>query len=421
LADIALVVIALAASINGHVMISRVAIIACALLSLSCQIGAHMSNAGHAIELASSQNQALARALGKIEEAKNEAKTARNQAVIARNHAETARHAASSITEHGTPSDLEAAMRRASGKADTALKAAGKAKKACRDAEGCQAALDSSAAAKNALSQAHSRVSLFAQATQDDGRARQFDGDATRADAKAERAEAERAQIGGPAKSDGATAFFVAYGWDETAATQWSTVGRTGMLIVTLLILQMLGGYAGRTINNGIAGRRAAAEALETARIEAARQAEAERVELATPKIEAAPQFVAVEAEPETDPLAQAILEATVEEMWSEFMEFGGKMAEEMSDTTGATLAVASEPEASATGTEIAVATPPGPKGGKPAVKPKAKKKTAPKAIKTPPTASAATVIRFRSRPGVEVAKRSKTLNEALAKQYGVA
>jgi hypothetical protein len=414
LADVALVTVALVASVCGHVTISRAAIAACALLSLVSQINAHMSNAGHAMRMAGEQNQALARALTKVEKAKDEANTARNNAAIARTHAETARQQASEITERGTVTDLEAASARASRKVDGALKAAAKAKKACRDAPECLAAQDASTAAKTAVAQAHSKAAQFTQAASEETRARQFDEDARRADAKAEKAEASRAGIGGPAKSDGTVSFLAqTYGWDEAATGRWVSAGKTGLLLTATLLLQMLGGYAGQAISDGWAARRTAKAALETPQIEPAATVAVE------PEAEPTVTYLDACDRPVTRPVAY-ILEDTLNEMMSEYMEFG-MIAEEMSDTTGATLAVASEPEASATGTEIAVATPPGPKGGKPAVKPKAKKKTAPKAIKTPPTASAATVIRFRSRPGVEVAKRSKTLNEALAKQYGVA
>lgn len=417
LADVALVTVALVASVCGHVAISRAAIAACALLSLVSQVNAHMSNAGHAMRLSGEQNQALARAAAKFEEAKDEARTARDNAAIARTHAETARRSASEIAERGTVADLEAAATRASRKVDGALKVAAKAKKACRDAPECLSAQESATLARAALAQAHSKVAQLTQAASEEARAKQFDEDARRADAKAEKAEATRAEIGGPAKMDGTTAFLSqTYGWSEEATGRWVSAGKTGLLLTATLLLQLLGGYAGQAISAGRNGRRAAKAALADPKIEAA--APAQTADAAAS--EDAVTYPDACDRPVTRPVAY-ILEDTLNEMMREYMEFG-MLAEELEDTTGATIAVASEREAAAPETTVAVTTPPGPKGGKPAAKPKAKTKAAPKATKTLPAAPVTTtVIRFRPKPGVEVAKRSRTLKEALAKQYGSA
>lgn len=409
LADVALVAVALVASVCGHVAISRAAIAACALLSLVSQVNAHMSNAGHAMRLAGEQNQALARAVTKIEEAKDEAKTARDQAAIARDHAETARQEASEITERGTVTDLDAAARRTSGKVDAALKAAAKTRKACRDAPECLAAQGAAATAKTSLAQAHSKAALLSQATGADARARQFDEDARRADAKAEKAEASRAEIGGPAKTDGAVGFLShTYGWDEAATGRWVSAGKTGLLLAATLLLQMLGGYAGRAISGGWTGRSAAKAMPTTPSVEPATEA-------ATPEDAAVVTYPDNCGRPVTRPVAY-ILEDTLNEMMHEYMELG-MTADEMQDTTGATEP--NEPAASVA--PVVEATPPGPKGGKPAAKPKAKKKAATPAKKLAPSTSAATVIKFRPTPGVRVAERAKTLRDSLAKQYGVA
>jgi hypothetical protein len=247
MADAALVVVAATATVNRHTLLSIAALAACAMLSLTCQITAHLSNASHQYELAADHNAKLARARAKLEEAKANARAGREKAAKAQADAD-------SIHELGLVPDLEKEAGKAARIAEGEAKAARKAKKRCQDHEGCSAAVLASSAITERLGKARSRAASQGQAEAAEAKAAEFD-------IVSREVEAEIKTIT-PAKIDGAAKVLSAWlGMDEATAALNLSTGRTGALLAVTLLLQLLGGYAWETMSKGVEANRAAGTA----------------------------------------------------------------------------------------------------------------------------------------------------------------